>query len=435
MAEIRLDGPHGPLDERVSARQLDRLAAQAPDPRAFKRYLAVEQAVAGSPIYVDNSVRVLRNGAQTFPAIFAAIAGAKHYVYLEYYIFEDVRSGGRSLGDLLVEKSREGVAISIIYDAFGSLDTPGRFHARLRAAHIRITAFNPLDPLAGRRHYSPNSRDHRKILVVDGAVAIIGGVNLSSDYESAPHVERVAGPAPPHELWHDIDVEIRGPAVARVAGLFRAQWRAATGRALAQSEPASASPQVGTQLVRRRAGTQLVRIIGSSPRLAPRYYATVISAMRGAHGSILVTAAYFVPTHQEMAALRSAARRGVDVELLLPSHSDSPPALAIQRSHYASLLRAGVRLYERQGGIVHSKTLVVDGIWSLVGSSNFDERSVLFNDEIDAVILGRSTARQLRAAFEAGVRRAKRITREDVRRRGFLERLRGWFWRLWEPLF
>lgn len=122
------------------------------------------------------------------------------------------------------------------------------------------------------------------------------------------------------------------------------------------------------------------------------------------------------------------------MRLILPSHSDWAPVIAIQRSHYAGLIRAGVKVYERDDGIVHSKSLIVDGVWSLVGSSNFDQRSILFNDEVDAVILGESTADQLASAFQSAMQHARRISMQDVRKLGLLERMRGRFWSLWEKL-
>ena len=179
-----------------------------------------------------------------------------------------------------------------------------------------------------------------------------------------------------------------------------------------------------------------MRVLGSSPaHRAARYYATVLTAMRSAQSSIWMTAAYFVPTHQEVVALKAAARRGVDVRILLPAHIDVPQVLAIQRSYYGSLLRAGVKVYERRTGIVHSKAIVIDGVWSLVGSSNFDQRSVLFNDEVDVVVLGSSTADEVRRYMEADMRHARRIDWKFVHRQGAWQHLKALFWRIWEPLF
>jgi cardiolipin synthase len=182
-------------------------------------------------------------------------------------------------------------------------------------------------------------------------------------------------------------------------------------------------------------GDEVVRIIGSEGgRLKPRYYATLLSAIRSAGTRIWVTAAYFVPTHQEKEALARAARGGVDVRLLLPSHSDSSAALAAQQSHYTELLGAGVRIYERDKGILHSKSVVVDGVWSIVGSSNFDHRSLLFNDEVDAVVISVATGAQLDQYFQRDLERASAIDLATWKRRPLTRKLREHFWRLWEQL-
>ncbi|HEV7986461.1 MAG TPA: phospholipase D-like domain-containing protein, partial [Steroidobacteraceae bacterium] len=169
-------------------------------------------------------------------------------------------------------------------------------------------------------------------------------------------------------------------------------------------------------------------------RLSPRYYATLLSSIRSAETSIDVTAAYFAPTHQEAQALLRAARRGVQVRLLLPSRSDSFPVLAVQRSHYHSMLRAGIQIYERQDGILHSKIVITDRVWSIVGSSNFDHRSVLFNDEIDAVVIGSQTGSALEDFFQQDLQHAQRVDAQSWDQRPFSERVRERFWRLWETL-
>ncbi|HUN72792.1 MAG TPA: phospholipase D-like domain-containing protein [Steroidobacteraceae bacterium] len=430
---IRVYGSKGPLSARQAKKVLARVAADAPNADALDRHLAVEQIVAEGPLYTGNSIRVLQDGAETFPAMFSAIAGARHYLDLEYYIFQDVRSGGRDLGDLLVDRSRAGVHVRIIYDAVGSLGTPAPFIARLRAAGVQLVQYNPLNPLLARARYSLNDRDHRKILVADGEVGIVGGVNLSTDYESAPSLARDIGgsresrppPEASHPVWHDTDLEIRGPVVPRLSQLFRAHWREQKGPPLTPDPP---PPQKAWD-------KQIARVIGSSPaKLATRYYATVLTAIRTAQSSIWMTAAYFVPTRAELRALKAAARKGIDVRIILPSQTDEPEVLAVQRSYYAGLLRAGIKVYERSAGVMHSKTMVVDGVWSLVGSSNFDQRSVLFNDEVDVVVLGSQTADQLRKGMTADMRHARRIDWRFVRRQGTGQHLKAWFWRLWQQL-
>jgi len=427
-SQIKVFGTRGPLSARQSKAVLGRLAAEAPDAGALERHLAVEQVVAESPLFVGNQVRILRDGAETFPAMFGAIRAAKSYVYLEYYIFEDVSCDGEMLSDLLVRQSKAGVHIRVIYDGIGSIGTDSTFFEKLRAAGVEVIEFNPLNPW--KHHFGVNSRDHRKLLVADGGVAILGGVNLSSTYQSAPSGGSRANrdaPRDDKDVWHDTDIEITGPVVRELETIFRDHWH--------EQEGVPLEADTDVELPSEPVGDEVVRILRSSPsKLKRRYYVTVISAIRNAESSIWITSGYFVPTHQEKVGLMAAARRGIDVRLLLPSHSDSGPALAVQHSHYEDLLRAGVKIYERDDGILHSKTMVIDQVWSIVGSSNFDHRSVLFNDELDAVVLGKETGAKLATDFMADLQHANAIDMEQWRRRSMLEHMREGFWKLWETL-
>jgi len=425
-SEIRIQGARGPLSARQSRTILSRLAAQAPNAGALERHLAIEQAVAETPLVAGNEVKILRDGDQTFPAMFAAIHAARHYLLLEYYIFEDVTSNGEQLADLLVSKAQSGVQVDVIYDGIGSIGTAATFVDRLRTAGVQLVQFNPPNPLKGGRHFSINDRDHRKMLIADGTLVIVGGVNLSTTYESAPGSAQTSAPgARKSDVWHDTDLQIAGPVVRELEKLFMEHWRE-------QGGPTLQLPGTEPQ---KPAGEEVVRIIGSTPKHGtPRYYVTLLTAMNNAESSIWVTAAYFVPTHQEMRALTRAARAGVDVRLLVPAHSDSYPAMEVQHSHYSALLKAGVKIYERKEGILHSKTVVVDGVWSIVGSSNFDHRSILFNDEVDAVVLGADTGAQLTALFKSDLAQATAIEPQAWRKRGVLTRLQEHFWRLWEKL-
>jgi cardiolipin synthase A/B len=427
-SQIKVFGTRGPLSAKQSKTVLNRLAAEAPDAGALDRHLAVEQIVAESPLFVGNRVRILRDGAETFPAMFAAIRAARNYVYLEYYILEDVSCDGEMLGDLLVRQSKAGVHIRVIYDAVGSIGTDSAFFDELREAGVEVIEFNPLNPW--KHHFGFNSRDHRKLLVADGTVAILGGVNLSSTYQSAPSVgssENSHADRDEKDIWHDTDIEIMGPVVRELETIFRDHWH--------EQEGVPLEADTDVELPSEPVGDEVIRILRSSPsKLKRRYYVTVISAIRNAESSIWITSAYFVPTHQEKAGLMAAARRGIDVRLLLPSHSDSGPALAVQHSHYEDLLRAGVKIYERDDGILHSKTMVIDQVWSIVGSSNFDHRSVLFNDEVDAVVLGKATGAKLAADFMADLQHARAIDMEQWRHRSMLEHMRESFWQLWKTL-
>ncbi|MHB8720070.1 MAG: phospholipase D-like domain-containing protein [Steroidobacteraceae bacterium] len=360
--------------------------------------------------------------------MFAAIRRARRWVHLEFYVFEEVRCAHEKLSELLVDRRAAGVQIAVIYDAVGSAHAAPKFLETLRRAGVQLLRFNPLDPLDARRAGSPNRRDHRKILIVDGTVAIVGGVNFSSVYESAP-----SGHAAAPELgrasggrWRDTDLLLRGPAVAQLQQLFLEHWEEQKGDPLQEA---------GFCPLPERSGQEYVGILGSVPACGrPSYYNALLAALRSASSRVWITAGYFLPTAEQNAALIGAARRRVDVRLVLPSHNDSTAALAVQRFGYAELLKAGVQIYEREGVILHAKTVIVDNSWSAVGSSNFDKRSVRFNDEVDVVVVGTRTAQALARLFLADIRQARRIEAAAWRRRPWLQRTREWFWKPWENL-
>ncbi len=408
-AGAQIVGAQGPLSAEQSKAILGRIASEPGDAGILQRHVAIEQAIAETPLVTGNSTRLLLDGTQSFAAMFADIKNAKTTLNLEYYIFEDVESGGEHLGDLLITKRREGVEVNVIYDSYGSSATPPDFFKRLRDAGINVVDFNPVNPLDP---IDLNKRDHRKMLVADGARAIVGGINLSTTYESSGSGSSSGKPG---QHWRDTDMEVDGPVVAQLQTLFLEHWSQQKGVPL---DTAKYFPTVPAQ------GTHVVRIVGSTPdKGTPRFYVTLLSAIRNAEKNVWLSAAYFVPTDQEEEDMIGAARRGLDVRLLLPSDSDSKMALAIGRSHYGYLLEAGVRIYEVQNEVLHSKTASVDGVWTAVGSSNFDPRSVIFNDEVDTVVLGNATAQAFEKMFDTDISQAKQIDRAAWRRRPLSERL------------
>jgi cardiolipin synthase len=426
-------GVDGTLNVAQSNRALSSLATDPAADSVLEHHLAIEQAVAGTPLTSGNATELLRDGDGTFAAVFEAIAQARHHINLEYYTLEDVEFSGRRLSDLLLEKRRAGVAVNIIYDSYGSSNTPGAFFEALKSAGVNLLAFHPVNPLeAVADGYSPNDRNHRKIMIVDGEVAIVGGVNLATYYQSktpgdgsgsaGEAAEKEQGPNKDKpEDWRDLSVRIEGPAVAQLQGLFLGHW---------QSEGGSLLDQSGFYPKPKTAGDQIIRIIGSSPQQDfSRYYLTLISAIRNAEQRIWLTTAYFVPTFEEKQALIAAAERGVDVRLMLPAVSDASQAVAVAHSHYGDLLEAGVKIFEIEHVILHSKTVTIDGVWSAVGSSNFDHRSVLFNDEVEAIVLGRRTAGELEKVFEQDQATAKEIKLEEWERRPVTNRMTDFFQR------
>ena len=429
-------GANGPLTIEQSHRLLSRVANEAGQDTLLRRHLAIEAAIAGTPLTAGNATQLLHDGPATFEAVFKAISAAKHHINLEYYTLEDISYGGKHLGDLLVAKRRAGVAVNVIYDSYGSSDTPAAFFARLKAAGAKLLAFHPVNPLeAAVEGYSPNDRDHRKIMIVDGTVAIVGGVNLATYYQSkTPASDASSEPAQTPEQagtklpdkWRDLSIRIEGPAVEQLQGLFLGHWK---------SEGGSKLDQTTFFPVQSARGKEMIRIIGSSPEQeVSHYYVTAISAIRNAERSVWLTTAYFVPTFEEKHALEDAAERGVDVRLMLPAVSDAGTAIAVAHSHYSDLLESGVRIFELGGVVLHSKIMTIDGVWSAVGSSNFDHRSVLFNDEVDAVVLGSQTAQGLETIFADDQKAAKEIKLEDWSKRPFTDRLGDFFQRNWQYL-
>jgi cardiolipin synthase len=400
---------------------LDGAAATSPDDLQVQ--LEAQSKIDRTPPTQGNRVTLLRDGSQAFPAMFAAMASAKDSINLEYYTFDDVNSGGRALGDLLADRLRRGVAVSVIYDAYGSKATPSAFLDRLRQEGATLTVFNP-NPLANGKLESPNDRDHRKVMVIDGQVGFVGGINLDHVYENG--VRSAANlDDPAHAYWRDTEARIEGPAVAELQHDFFDTWAKQGGAAL---PPRNWYPPLAQR------GDQHVRILASAPGDdQPLYYVRLLQALRAARHSISLSTGYFVPTHQEREELARAARRGVHVRLLLPSRSDSVDALDAGHASYEDLLEAGVRIYEVQDAVLHSKFIVIDGVWLAIGSSNFDRRSVVFNNEIDALVFG-SAAVAADKMFDDDVARARAIDLPTWRARPAAERWNEFRVRLWQFL-
>ena len=423
-----LVGSRGPLTAMQSQAILNRLSTEPGDAGLLKRHVAIDEAVAETPLVPGNFTRLLRDGDETFPAMFAAIKSAKQHINLEYYIFEDVESGGEHLGDLLIAKRQAGVAVNIIYDSYGSDQTKLDFFKRLKDAGINLVEFNPTIPFKARTGYAPNHRDHRKILVVDGDKSIIGGINLSTTYQSSAFsTSGGSSTNKPDQHWRDTDIEIDGPVVAQLQALFVEHWTQQKGPPLSTD---GFFPAVQPK------GTEVVRIIGSTPdKSVPEYYVTLLSSIRNAEKNVWVSAAYFVPADQEEDDLIAAARRGVDVRLLLPGTSDSAMAAAVAHSHYGDLLNAGVKIYETRNDLVlHSKTVVFDGVWTLIGSSNFDRRSILYNDEVDGLVLGSATGQEFQRMFADDIAKAQVIDIATWKRRSLGEKALEVFATVWQDL-
>ncbi len=423
--QTRFENALGPISSSKSAAILAGLKRQSGDIDILEKHLALEQAINDSPLLVGNKVILLQDGAQAYPAMFAAIRSARDHINLESYMIEDDEVG-RQFAELLLQQQARGVQVNVIYDSVGGFNTPKAFFERLTQAGIAVLEFNPVNPLAAKAPWLINNRDHRKLLVVDGRTAFVGGINISSVYSSGSIARRAGKAGGNGTAWRDTDLQLQGPVVGELQKLFLQTWEKQRGKPLAAK---NYFPALQAQ------GSEIVRAIGSTPDDPySLMYLTLISAIDNAERQVYLTNAYFVPDPQLLKSLRAAAARGVDVRLVLPGHSDSDLVFHAGRSHYASLLEAGVKLYERAGAMLHAKTAVIDGVWSTVGSTNLDWRSFLDNDEVNAVVLGREFGQQMQAAFALDIAASQPIDRQQWAERPLLMRLKEVGARLWERM-
>ena len=420
---VRIDGPHGPLSPDAEKRVLARLQAAGQDTDIFERHLAFEQEIVGSPLSAGNKVTLLQDGPSTYQALYGAMAAAKNSIDMESYIIEDDEVGQRFATELKAAQAR-GVVVNLIYDGVGSLGTPKAYFEDLAAAGVNTLQFNPVDPLKARTGWDVNQRDHRKLTIIDGRMAFVGGINISSVYSGGSFSQRSKQRPGQKVPWRDTDLKIEGPVVADFQKLFMDTWARQKGQPMASADY---FPEIGRQ------GDAVVRAIGGTPtEPSSQIYATLVSAIRSSSTSILLANAYFDPDPQLLGAIQDAARRGVDVQLLLPSVSDSWLVMSAGRRHYGELLEAGAKIYERKGALLHAKTTLIDGVWSAVGSTNLDWRSFLHNDEIEAIVLSASFGDQMRAAFQADLAQSEQLTMEKWSSRGLTQRLQEITAGMWE---
>lgn len=420
---VAINGVRGPLSFAQSKNILDRLKQRSPNTSIFDRHLALEEAIVGSPLTAGNDVKLLQDGPATYGAMFAAMRAAKDHIHMETFILDDDEVG-QKFAQMLIDKQREGVQVRLIHDSVGTLGTPAAFFNRLIDSGVKVLEFNPVNPMAVRKDWRVNQRDHRKLLIVDGHTAFLGGINISSVYSGGSFGHSANGTTEATQPWRDTDLQLRGPVVAELQKLFLAAWEQQKG------EPLIARNHFPRQEAN---GKHVVRAIGSSPEEPfSLIYATLLSAIGSAETSVSITNAYFVPDPQLLASLSEAARRGVSVKLILPAQTDSWLVFYAGRSYYAPLLRAGVKIYQRRGVILHSKTALVDEVWATVGSTNLNWRSFLHNHELNAVVLGAEFGAQVQQMFAKDLAASDEITLEGWEQRAIDARVKELFARVWQ---
>ena len=343
-----------------------------------------------------NRVVLLCDGEETYPAMLEAIGGAERSVCLETYILRGDHTGWR-FATLLAEKARQGLDVFVLYDGVGGMNLDLDFLDHLRDSGVHVLEYHPVSPSWLDRL---NNRDHRKMLVVDSAVAFTGGTNITDDH--APVEEGGGG-------WHDYNVRLEGPVVREALGLFMGNWNH-NAREVEVPEHLLASPEP--------AGDDRIAVHGTmrwgTRSTVRRAY---LKAIRRAVRSVVIANAYFVPDRRILRALKKACRRGVEVSVLLAGQSDLKMVRYASRNLYARLLKWGVRIFEWQEQVLHAKCAVVDGVWSSVGSYNLDYRSFLHNLEMNVMILSRTFASSLEGRLRMDMDRSERISKDGWRRR------------------
>jgi len=409
----RIVSSKGLLSPQKSNAIMERLKKSVNPTDILERYTAVVESVTESPLTKGNKVTLLIDGPATYAAMFEVIRNAKDHINLETFIIENDEIG-KKFTDLLLKKRAEGVQVNIIYDSVGSITTPESFFKRLRDGGIQVVEFNPVSPLKVPGRWFLMSQDHRKILIADGKVAIIGGINISNVYSTRLSGSKKVKGEPLH--WRDTDIQIEGPAVTEVQKLFLETWQKQKGPTLAGH---NYLPD------QKESGKVLVRIVGSTPGSDNRItFIVYAAAITYAEHSIHLTNAYFIPDDQTLDAFKDAARRGVDVKIILPSTTDSSLVISAARHHYSGLLKAGVKIYERRTVLLHAKTAVIDGVWSTVGSTNLDYLSLLSNDEINAVVLGREFAVEMERIFVSDLAQSDQIQIDKWEKRPLSQKIK-----------
>jgi len=366
-------------------------------------FLHAAEALTAAPTSTGNDVELLINGDRIFPVFLETIRGAQQSVNLLTYVYWKGKPA-RDIAQALCERAADGVEVNVLLDWAGSLPMEEGLIDGMQAAGVNVARFRPLRPYAVRRL---NNRTHRKVLVVDGRVGMTGGVGIAEEW---------TGNAEDPDHWRDTHVRVRGPVVRGLQGAFAENWLEATGYTLVgdgylpELEPvADGGPM---QVVRSSAG------VGDT-----NAEAIVFLAIASAKRSVDITNAYFAPRPAFVQALRDAAQRDVQVRILVPGpHIDKQFVRVAGRQVYDELLGSGVRVWEYQPTMLHAKTMVVDDVWSCVGSLNFDNRSFQLNDEVALGVQSEAFAAQLGEQFERDLEVSEEMRHDRWRRRGLRPR-------------
>jgi cardiolipin synthase A/B len=374
----------------------------SPLPITGAEFRQAVEANTRSPIVADNEVDLLRNGDEYFPPMLQAIRSARKSITFEQYVYE--KPGiAEQFTDALAERCRAGIGVNILLDAAGAFMVPSAYIDRLRLSGCHVEFFRPLNPWQVRR---ANHRTHRRLLIVDGALAFTGGFGVS---------EKWTGDGTSEGHWRDTVVRVRGPVVRQLQEAFMQDWRETTGIIL------DGDPYLPRLTA---AGPAHVQVVASSP-IGGSYdtYLVLLLTMSRARRSIEITNPYFLPDRRLQETLLAAVRKGVKVRVLLPAKIDHFYVRSASRRSLGKLMRAGIEVYEYQPALLHSKTVVIDNVWATVGSANFDKRSFALNEELNVAIYDRDFGQRMAQMFEDDLKHSRALTYRRWHRRGLHERL------------
>lgn len=382
--------------------------APSADP-ACARYASIS-ALQGRPFRSGHRLRLLIDGAAAFDAMLAAMAAAEHCLLVQFFIIHD-DALGRRLQQVLLDRAAAGVRVYVLFDGIGSHALPQRYVDELRGGGVAIHRFATH---RWRNRLQLNFRNHRKIVVVDGARGFVGGLNVGDEY---------LGLKPPLAPWRDTQLELRGPAVADLQQLFAEDWRWITGA----SPPLPPAPPAD--------GDASALVVASGPA-DPQETGSLFftAAINAARQRVWLSTPYFVPDHAVRAALQLAVLRGVDVRILIPSRPDHRTVFLASTLHAYTAVRAGIRVFRYQPGFLHQKALLIDRDTAAIGSLNLDSRSFRLNFEVAALAVDHAFAAEVAAMLNADFERAKAIDEREYRDTPYLGRVAMHVARLFDPL-
>jgi len=366
------------------------------------------EAHTDAPIVSGNRIDVLLNGDETFPVMLRDIKAAKSTITFAQYLFEG-GSLAREFAEAFAERCRNGVKADILLDSHGSGNTPADILALMRDAGCHVEFFRRVEApaiLFPWKLLQYNYRSHRRVLVIDGKVGFTGGYGIADTWQ---------GDGRTADHWRDTNARIEGPVVKFLQAAFAESWLETTGTAIGGE---GYFPHL------QPIGKVPAQIVSSSPAGGSfQNYMLFLLSINSARKSIMITNPYFIPDEVMTDALLKAVSRGVHVVILAPGKIDSRLTYVASRGHYGDLLLGGVEIYEYQAALMHAKTMVVDGVWATIGSTNFDNRSFALNQELNLTVYDGSITRRLEEIFREDLKHSKKVGYEEWNSRGILERL------------